>query len=311
MILVTGGMGFIGSHVTRALLDSGEHCVITTHSASTVPEFLKADVGTNLFVEPLDMANAQQWHDLGRRHRVTGIVHLASAGIDVDPMAQLRQNLSGLLNLLDVADIWNVDRVVLASTIGVYAGAAQAIAYREDVRLPMVGLHGIQASKKAAEIIGDLANRSRSGAVVSLRLPAVWGPRGNPDSRFFALGRLVHAAVRGEVARAIGGEAIDLLYVKDCARAVASVVASDRLRHTVYNIGSGRATSNVEVVEAIRRVVPTADVAIDLTQPQASSVPASYLDVSRLGGDTDYEPAYALDGGIRDYVDWLRAGHDR
>jgi UDP-glucose 4-epimerase len=311
MILITGGFGFIGSHVARALLDTGQQCMIATHSRSAVPEILAQDLGANLFTQSLDTTDAVQWHELARHQEFTGIVHVAAAAIDVNPLDQVRSNVAGLFNMLDAASHWNVDRVVLASSIGVYAGAEPAVAYGEDAPLPMTGLHGIQASKKILEIIADLANRDREVTIASVRLPAVWGPGGRADSRFFALPRLVHAAVRGDESRAVSTDAIDLLYVKDCARAIASVLMANQLGHTVYNVGSGHATSNAHVADAITRIIPSARITLDIAEPSAERVPASYLDISRLLRDTDYEPAYGLESGIRDYVSWLRAGHDR
>jgi UDP-glucose 4-epimerase len=311
MILITGGFGFIGSHVARALLDAGQRCMIATHSRSVVPEILAQDLGANLLTRSLDTTDAAQWRELAAHQEFTGIVHLAGAAIDVSPLDQVRSNVAGLFNMLDATSGWNLDRIVMASSIGIYAGAEPTVAYREDAPLPMTGLHGIQASKKILEIVADLANRDRDVTIASVRLPAVWGPGGRPDSRFFALPRLVHAAVRGDESRAVGADAIDLCYVKDCAQAIASVLMANQLGHTVYNVGSGRATSNAEVADAIGRVSPGARITLDAAEPSAERPPTSYLEISRLLSDTDYEPAYGLEGGIRDYVSWLRASHER
>ncbi len=102
-----------------------------------------------------------------------------------------------------------IRRLSAASSIGVYAGADLPGPYREEAALPLAGLHGISASKKIAEIIADLAGRSSGIPIVSLRLPAVWGPLGQPAARFHALPRLVHAAVNGRAERAAAADSID------------------------------------------------------------------------------------------------------
>ncbi|HYZ82693.1 MAG TPA: NAD-dependent epimerase/dehydratase family protein, partial [Solirubrobacteraceae bacterium] len=76
MQLITGGLGFIGSHTARALLDLGEHCVVTRHSATRVPDFLQPELGSQLHVEPLDVEDAAALLELGKRYAITGIVHL-------------------------------------------------------------------------------------------------------------------------------------------------------------------------------------------------------------------------------------------
>lgn len=129
-------------------------------------------------------------------------------------------------------------------------------------------------------------------------------PRGRTESRFFALPGLIHAAVSGESPpTAFAGDAIDLLYVKDCARAIARLQTADRLAHSTYNVGSGRATSNAEVVAAIKRVVPNAVLPLEPGVSPHGTV--AYLDTTRLQADTHFEPEYDLDGALADYVSWL------
>lgn len=93
MILITGGLGSIGSHTARALLDLGETVVVTAHRSTDVPEFLADEV----IVEPLDTTDEAAFHALGARHDITGIVHLAAARYDhPDPIAYLRADTAGL-----------------------------------------------------------------------------------------------------------------------------------------------------------------------------------------------------------------------
>jgi UDP-glucose 4-epimerase len=270
MILVTGGTGFIGSRTTRALEDMGEACVATGR-------------------RDLDVTDPTAWERIGARHAITGIVHLA-ASYDVV------EHTVGVGHALRFAARWGVRRVSVASTIGVYGGASPP--FREDTPLPLATPHEIPAAKKVAEILCGLA---RDVEAVALRLPAVWGPGGNPNSRFFALPRLVYAAARGEPATARADDGIDLCHVEDCARAIALVQTAPRLRHRVYNVGTGRATANREIVDAIREVRPDARLALE---PGAAHPPA-WLDVARLREDTAFAPTHTLQDGIAAYLDWI------
>jgi UDP-glucose 4-epimerase len=102
-------------------------------------------------------------------------------------------------------------------------------------------------------------------------------------------------------------DALDLLYVKDTGRALALLMRAPELRHLTYNVASGQATSNADVVEAIRTVVP--DFAVDL--PVGPEQPQQWLDITRLRDDTGFTPEYDTAAAAADYIAWLRAGNER
>jgi UDP-glucose 4-epimerase len=274
MILITGGLGSIGSHTARALLDLGESVVLTAHRSTQLPDFLAGEPGGRVVVEPLDTTNEAAFLDIGKRHEITGIVHLAAARHDLpDPVAYLRADTLGLLNALEAATVWGVRRFSVASSIAVYAGVEQ-VPWREDAPLPVVAAHQIPVFKKSAELFATLTGTTTGFDVVSLRIGTIWGPLGLPDSPFFALPRLLSASVRGEDPDltpprppAYAGDATDLCYVKDCGRAIALLMLAGRLDHSIYNVSSGRLVRYDEVVAAINAVVPGADI----TLPQGRS----------------------------------------
>ncbi|MGH2884223.1 MAG: NAD-dependent epimerase/dehydratase family protein, partial [Solirubrobacteraceae bacterium] len=156
---------------------------------------------------------------------------------------------------------------------------------------------------------------------VHVRPSFIWGPRGRERSAFSPLPALVHAAARGSsagtgadpTARAPvhAGDGYDICYVKDCGHAIALVQTAPRLSHAVYNVGSGRVTTNAEVVAAIRAHVPDFD--IELVEGRGESAPATdpVLDLARIRQETGYEPAYDTEAAVGDYLAWLHAGHDR
>ncbi|QKG25955.1 NAD-dependent epimerase/dehydratase family protein [Actinomadura verrucosospora] len=301
MILVTGGLGFIGSHVARALLGLGESCLLTRHSAAP------RDVPPGAVAERLDMADRDAFLALGDRYDVTGIVHLASTPLrGTDVVAEMRANTSGLLNAFEAARAWGVRRVCVASTIGVYAGVRDS-PFREDAPLPPGVPHPIPAFKRSAEALASAIAGHAEFEAVCLRIGAVWGPRGRADSPFFAIPGLVNAAVRGEPypKKVYSGDGIDALYAPDCGRAVALLQTAGTLRHAVYNIGSGHVTTNAQVATAIRKALP--DAPLDLIEGRAPDAPDEdyRLDVTRLRDDTGFTPVHDLDDAVADYVAWL------
>jgi UDP-glucose 4-epimerase len=301
MILLTGGLGFIGTHTTRALLDLGESCVLAQRRPV-------ADPPVPAEVVQVDVADLDGLRAVGDRHKITGIVHLAGSmpwpETGDRPVEAARRALNGLFNVLQVAEDWGVRRVGVASTIGVYGGVTADAPFTEDLPLPMTSGHVIPAFKKIGELLADhLAGTGMD--IVNYRIGAIWGPLGRPVDPFFAAPQLVHAAAGGTALEA-ADDTIDLCYVKDCGRAIARLQLADRLNHRTYNVSSGRATSNSEVVAAIRSVVPDARLSVT---PSSSSWPP--LDITRLRADTGYSPEYDVERAVADYLAWLRAGNPR
>ena len=316
MILVTGGLGSIGSHTARALLDLGERVVLTAHRAAQLPEFLANEPVDRVVVERLDTTNLAAFLEIGRRHKITGIVHLAAAQFDLpDPIVYHRAETTALLNALQAAREWKVRRFAVASSIGVYVGVEQA-PWREDAPLPVLAPHQIHAFKKTAELLTTLVGDNAGFEVVNLRIGTIWGPLGLTDNPFFALPRLLSAAVRGEDPdlspprrTAFADDATDLCYVKDCGRAIALLMVADRLNHSTYNISSGRLVKYAEVVDAINAAIPDANLMLPAGRSPDRG-PDNYLDIARLRNDTGFEPIFDVENAVPDYIGWLRR-HNR
>ncbi len=316
MILVTGGLGSIGSHTARALLDLGEPVVLTAHRSTALPEFLAGEPADRLVVETVDTTDAAALSALGERHPITGIVHLAAAPHDhPDPVEYLRLETLGLLGVLSAARAWSVRRVAVASTIAAYAGVGE-LPFTEGAPLPAVAVHRIPVVKKTAELFATLVGDQAGFEAISLRIGTVWGPLGLPDNPFFALPRLLSAAVWGEDADltpprppAFAEDVTDLCYVKDCGRAIALLMCAEHLHHRVYNVSSGLPARYDEAVAAINAAVPGAD--ITLPPGRNPDRPRDeYLDITRLHGDTGFRREYDVGLAVADYVAWLRR-HDR
>ncbi len=312
MILVTGGLGFIGAHTARALLDAGEQVVVTRHRRADVPAMLQPESGTRLFVEPLDVTDAAAVRALLARHPIRSLVHLAVTPIGASSFgADFGVNLGGMVNLLEAAAEAGLERVTVASSAAVY-GSLPAGRFREDDGLPVQSKTATEAFKKCEEVLA-VHFAERSGLDVRcVRISSVYGPLYH--SMVNVPSRIAHAAVRGvegplthpAVPRTFADAAHDFCHVLDVADGLCRLHRSRTLAHRIYNLGSGTAVSPARVLQAVQRVLPGARAQFT---PGGAPTALACMDLSRTAADTGYVPQYDIDRGMAQYLGWLQAGH--
>lgn len=321
MQLITGGLGFVGSNTAQALLDLDADCVLTQHRKVHVPEFLKDQVGKRVFIEPVDILNIETLRTLGRKHKITGIIHLVTGGVpagraNVLELAEdIHATVTSLANIIQVAQEWGVKRVTLTSAPVIYNGITE-LPWREDQPLPMTATFPMEAAKKCGEILSSYLGLQTQVECAEVRLAAMYGPNYDATRGLF-IGRLVHAAVKGEkpdiqgirFGSAYAEDGGDQCYIKDAARGIALLQTADQLNHRLYNVSSGRPTTNQEIVNAIRSIIP--DFQLELPEGHMPGLPETlwYFDITRLREDTGFDPQFNIEAGIADYINWLRSGN--
>lgn len=311
-ILITGGMGFIGLHTARAVIDAGENVVLTQYSVRREPDFIKPELGKRAIAERMDITNAYEVFDVFQKHRVTGVIHLAVPALAVlSPAEDYRVNMLGFLNILEAARQHGVKRVSFASSFTVYAGIREPGPYREEMTLPIASTNPTETWKKAMEITG-LHFGDRTGMeVVAVRASGIWGPLYHSMAN--TPSRVCHAAARGRPADFTGARAgvpfaedvQDFCYVKDCAQGFQKIQMAPSLAHRIYNIGAGVGRTNADLVAAARAVVPTLQVELQPgANPRGRKNP--YVDITRAAEDVGYKPEYTLERGVEEYIAWLK-----
>ncbi|TDU91764.1 nucleoside-diphosphate-sugar epimerase [Kribbella voronezhensis] len=300
MILVTGGLGMIGAHTARALVDLGEEVVVTTYRRTEVPSFLDGKVA----VESLDVTDRDAFLALGKRYEISDIVHLAGTIPGEDPVGFFRADLAGLLNALDAARSWGVRRFAVASSIGVYIGRNE-IPWHEELDLPSADLpHLIIAFKKAVEPITTHSLRGTGVEPVLLRIGSIWGPLMDPESAFSPRPPYISAVLRGEKPQALyADDGGDCCYAPDAGRAIALLTTAETLRHEIYNVSNGRPSTYREFVDAVQAAVPDAQANL-LPGRQNGPGDDPYLDITRLTEETDFKPAFDTTAAVADYISW-------
>ncbi len=312
MILVVGGLnGFIGSNTAEALVNLGKDCVVTKHENGETPRFLQKHIDhRHVFVEHADATSIADLRKIGEKHEIDSIVNMAGGFASGDgPIRGLKGYFDMLDAMFRVAQEWKVKRVTFSSTGGMYIGLQGTV--NEEAPLFLQSPFPILAYQKVVEVASEQFARKSGISTICTRLMGMYGPfDGNQLS---LASRLVHAAAKGKppnLENVFFGNAedtVDQLYIKDLARAIALVHSAEKLQYDVYNIGSGKLTTNRELVEAVKRVVPVFKA--DLPPGQFPFPPMPLMETKRLQADTGFVPEFDTQSAIKDYVDWLKAGN--
>ncbi len=311
MILITGGLGFIGLHTARRFLEVGEEVVLTQYRERREPDFIKDEIGKRVFIERLDVTSSHDVIDLVRKHKVTGIVHLAVPGLGALSAAEdYRVNVMGFMNVLEAARLSDIKRVTWGSSVAVYQSLTKG-PFTEDSLLPVESRNPTETFKKALEILG-MHYASRTGLeIVAMRIGGPFGPLYHTLAA--STSRMCHAAVKGLPADFKGtrtgvpyeDDEVGAFYIKDCALGIQLLQMADKLTHRTYNISGNGPVTFRAFSEKVKKLVPGAQ--IDLQPGNGPrNRPNAYMDVTRIREDVGYQPQYDLERGVAEYIGWLR-----
>ena len=306
-VLVTGGAGFIGSHVADRYLARGDQVWIVDDLSSGKLENLPDDAEfIQLSIEDPAL------HDLFARERFDLVSHHA-AQIDVrisveDPPRDARTNVLGLLNLLEAARKHGTGRVVYVSSGGVVYGEPERIPTPETAPKGPLSPYGV--TKLAGEYYLQYYRRVHGLDYVALRYSNVYGPRQDPHGEAGVVAIFSTRLLAGEELLVFGdGEQTrDYVFVGDVARA--NLIASDwplpangGMDELAFNVGTGVATSVLKLAEVLQTVSGRGN-GHSFRPPRDGELRHSTLDVSRFAAN-GWEPRMALEDGLKETFDWI------
>lgn len=307
-VLVTGGAGFIGSHIAEAYLAAGWRvtCLddLSRGKREQVPagaEFIQADTRSREAFEAI----ADGGFD---------VINQQAAQIDVrisvdEPALDASINLVGFANVLGAAAAGKVQRVVFASSGGVVYGDPAVIPTPEPTGNLPISPYGV--SKLAGEHYLRVLGTLHGFEGVAMRYSNVYGPRQDPKSEAGVVSIFVSRILQGQPLTIFGdgGQTRDYVFVRDVARAnvlasTATVSRGDRLDVPAFNIATGRETTVNELARHVMRALGR-EVPVEYAPPRAGELQRSCLDISKAGRELGWQPEVSFDDGLTALASWF------
>ena len=311
--LVTGGAGFIGSHVAEHLLAAGHEVTVfddlnpfydpaIKRAALQVLE--RSGNGRFRFVQG-DLVERASLDALFAGERIDQVIHLAArAGVRPslqEPALYQRVNVEGTVNLLEAGRMAGVGKFILASSSSVY-GVNAKVPFSEDDPI-FQAISPYASSKLACEALGHTYHHVYGLDVVMLRFFTVYGPRQRPDLAIHKFARLIDSG-RPVPVFGDGSTARDYTYVDDI---VSGVLACTRRQFGfgIYNLGESQTVTLSELIALLEKALGRKAV-LDRQPLQPGDVPITYADISKARRDLGYDPRTKIAEGIPRFVEWFR-----
>ena len=312
-ILVTGGAGFIGSHLVDRLLSEGygHVCVVDDFNDFYDPLIKRANVSrhekdSNYRLFEADIRDKAALRNIFTGNRVDCIVHLAArAGVRpslAQPLLYAETNINGTLNLLELARDQGIKQFVFGSSSSVY-GINAKVPFSEDdpIRQP---ISPYAATKGAGELLCHTYTHLYGIRSVCLRFFTVYGPRQRPDLAIHKFARLISDGkpipVFGD-----GTTRRDYTFIDDIIAGVRAAIDYDKSDYEVINLGESRTVELRELISLLEKELG-AIAQIDQQPLQPGDVPQTFADITKARRLLGYNPQTQIEDGIRRFVEWFR-----
>ena len=315
-VLITGGMGVIGSEASRKFVKEGHRPVLYARHRD---DNLIADLADKVDIALGDVTDLPRLLDVIKTNRITHIVHAAAfvgAASQANPPLSIDVNVRGTVNVLEAARLFGIRRVVFTSAKGVYGPLTGEFGYPnyrpipED--MPKNPKRIYDAAKQMGEHLCLYYNDAMGVDSVMLRFATTYGP--GKTARHGKMGvtsQIVEAPAAGKpfhIAQG-GDEKDDFIYNKDSALGIYLATIAENPKSRVYNIGSGVGSTLRDFERALRRHIPDADISIG---PGLNFLGMPYpmhgiYDVTRARDELGFKCEYDIDRGVEDYLRTLRA----
>ncbi|MDQ6859763.1 MAG: GDP-mannose 4,6-dehydratase [Verrucomicrobiota bacterium] len=307
--LVTGGAGFIGSHLVEKLLAAGhEVSILDDFNDYYDPRIKRANiagVAKDIRIHELDLRDAPAVTKLFQAERFDAVAHLAArAGVRPSiqsPELYYETNVRGTLNLLEASRITGMKRFIFASSSSVY-GVSKVVPFSEDLHLEQT-ISPYAATKLGGEFLCSTYSHLYGIRVVALRFFTVYGSRQRPD---LAIHQFTRRIYDGESINQFGDGTTrrDYTYVDDIIQGVMAAFQYERSMFDIFNLGESQTIQLRELIVAIEQALGR-QAKINQMPEQPGDVPLTCADISKAKQLLGYKPRTPLSVGLPRFVDWF------
>ncbi|MEX0937628.1 MAG: GDP-mannose 4,6-dehydratase [Pirellulales bacterium] len=312
-ILVTGGAGFIGSHLIERLLQETRESLLCLDNFNDYYDPALKRTNIRGFAEDprvtlveQSFCNAAAMRQLFARHRVSHVVHLgAYAGVRPsveNPLLYQETNVGGTLALLEAARAHPVERFLLISSSTVY-GRGAPVPFSEDAPLG-VPMSPYGATKRAAELLGLTYHDLHRVPVVCLRPFSVYGPRLRPD---LAMSVFAHCIEQGLPLPLYGNGSIrrDFTHVSDICRGLMGALSAENAVGETINLGHDSPIAIRQLIGMLAEALGK-PAHIDQQPEKPGDMPVTWADLSKARRLLGYEPTVPFSEGVPEFIGWYR-----
>ncbi len=320
-VFITGIAGFIGFHTAKRFQEAGYAVVGIDNLNAYYDPQLKRDRLAQLGIYVSegqeryqsgsltfylgDLQDAALLNRIAEQDSFEGIVNLAAqAGVRYsieNPQTYIDSNITGFLNILELAKKNKVEHVVYASSSSVYGLDAKQPFSEKEASNKQISMYA--ASKKANESMAEVYAHLFGIRLSGLRFFTVYGPWGRPDMAPMLFAK---AAFAGEPIKVFnyGNQSRDFTFVDDIVEGIFRVYEKDRdTHHEVYNIGNGSPVNLLRFIETIEEASGR-KIEKQMTEAQPGDVTVTYADISKLASHIDFRPRIDIEEGIRQFITW-------
>jgi UDP-glucuronate 4-epimerase len=314
-ILVTGGAGFIGSHLVEKLLATGHSVAILDDFNDFYDPQIKrgniVGVFKDVAVYQVDLRDNGAVRDLFHWEKFETVVHLAArAGVRPSiqhPQLYYDTNVNGTLYLLEAARMTGVGRFIFASSSSVY-GMAKTIPFSEDLHLTQT-ISPYAATKIAGEFLCSTYSHLYQMRVIALRYFTVYGPRQRPDLAIHQFTRRIQA---GKPIDQFGDGTTrrDYTYIDDIVQGTMAALDYDGPLFDIFNLGESETIQLKDLIAAIENALGQ-KAKINRLPEQPGDVPLTCADISKARKLLGYNPKTKLSDGLPRFIEWFRGNANR